>query len=136
MARSTVLIAIILLGATALARAQDAGPVGALDQLTAEVGGPAPDFRLQDLEMNWVQLSDLRGTPVVLNFFASWCGPCEIEMPYIQAAHEAASDGGYIVLGVAVQDSRGAIGHRHHARLDRTVAPINCCCKGFDRPGR
>jgi peroxiredoxin len=92
------------------AGAQDANlEMGILDPGFAEQGSPAPDFRLKDLDMNLVQLSQYRGTPVILNFFASWCGPCIIEMPYIQAAHEQATDNGYVVLGVAVEDSRGAI---------------------------
>ena len=56
-----------------------------------------------------VRLSDFRGTPIVLNFFASWCVPCLAEMPLIQDAHLKAEEAGYVVLGVAVQDSRGAL---------------------------
>jgi len=41
----------------------------------------APDFTVQDADGNDVKLSDLRGKPVVLNFWASWCPPCKVEMP-------------------------------------------------------
>lgn len=75
----------------------------------AEPGGLAPDFVLWDMEKEPVQLSDFRGTPVVLNFFASWCGPCLIELPFLQAAHLEAEDKGYVVLGVVFKDSRGAV---------------------------
>ncbi len=107
-----MLLVVTLLVAVPIAdaRAQDNDQeIGILDPGMAEEGGAAPDFRLKDLNMNLVQLSQFLGTPIVLNFFASWCGPCIIEMPYIQAAHDQAADNGYVVLGVAVEDSRGAI---------------------------
>lgn len=44
----------------------------------------APDFSVEDVDGNTVKLSDYRGTPVVLNFWASWCGPCKVEMPHFQ----------------------------------------------------
>jgi thiol-disulfide isomerase/thioredoxin len=60
----------------------------------------APDFTLTTLDGSPVRLSDLRGKPVLINFWASWCGPCRAEMPHIQAAFEAHADEGLIVLGV------------------------------------
>ena len=60
----------------------------------------APDFTLATLDGGSIQLSDLRGQPIFINFWASWCGPCRAEMPHIQAAYETYSDDGLIVLGV------------------------------------
>ncbi len=53
-----------------------------------KVGNLAPDFQLNDLDGNTVYLSDLRGRPVMLNFWATWCGPCVSEMAYIQRVYE------------------------------------------------
>lgn len=75
-----------------------------------EPGELAPDFALMDLGRDVVRLSDFRGQPVLLNFFASWCVPCMAEMPLIQEAHLQAEARGYVVLSIAVQDSREAVG--------------------------
>jgi peroxiredoxin len=83
--------------------------LGVIQAGSPEPGGQAPDFALRDLDKEIVHLSDFLGKPVVLNFFASWCVPCLTEMPYIQDAHLQSEERGYVVLGVAVQDSRGAL---------------------------
>lgn len=52
----------------------------------------APDFTALDSEGNSVQLSDYLGTPVILNFWASWCSPCKSEMPDFDAAYQQYGD--------------------------------------------
>jgi len=51
-----------------------------------------PDITVYDVQGNPYSLSEFRGKPVVLNFWASWCGPCKREMPELQAAYEAYGD--------------------------------------------
>lgn len=60
------------------------------EALSAEpaVGRPAPDFTLTTVTGETLQLSELRGQPVVLNFWATWCGPCRNEMPALEAASQ------------------------------------------------
>ena len=70
---------------------------------------PAPDFAVQDWDGNEVYFSDYLGKPLVLNFWAHWCGPCQMEMPEFNAAYERL--GGEVTFlmvheGAAVDDGK------------------------------
>ena len=66
---------------------------------------PAPDFTLQSLDGKDVRLSDLRGKAVLLNFWATWCGPCKIETPWLVELQNKYGSQGLQVVGVAMDDS-------------------------------
>jgi peroxiredoxin len=66
------------------------------------VGHPAPDFTLYDLDGEQVTLSDLRGQVVVVNFWATWCMPCRVEMPEFEIVYNKWKDQGMVILGVNV----------------------------------
>lgn len=68
------------------------------------IGKLAPDFSLVDLDGNPVELSALRGRPVIVNFWASWCVPCAEEFPLLREAHEHHADEGLVVVGIVYQD--------------------------------
>jgi len=73
-----------------------------------QAGKQAPDFQLPNLEGQAVSLADFRGKPVLLNFWATWCGPCVSEMPIIQAMFEESADTGLVVLAVNIGESPSA----------------------------
>jgi len=66
--------------------------------------GPAPDFTLTLFDGGEITLSDLRGRPVILNFWASWCDPCKDEAPLLEAAWRRYKDQGLMVIGVDYLD--------------------------------
>ena len=70
----------------------------------SEIGYLAPDFRLETEEGDVVVLSDFRGRPVFINFFAVWCGPCRFEMPEIESIYNSLGDE-LVVLTVDVRES-------------------------------
>lgn len=65
-----------------------------------QVGDMAPDFAYTLPDGTTRQLSDLRGQPVLINFWATWCAPCTIEMPDLEQAAQRLSDEGLVVLGI------------------------------------
>ncbi len=77
-----------------------------------QIGNLAPDFTLKDLRGQEVRLSSFRGQPVLLNFWATWCGPCVEELPEIQQVaddHEAVAPD-LVVLAVDLQEASGKVG--------------------------
>ncbi|MCY4145442.1 MAG: TlpA disulfide reductase family protein [Chloroflexi bacterium] len=70
--------------------------------------GPAPDFQLQLFTNEHIELNDLRGQVVLLNFWASWCPPCRAEAPDLQALHEDFAGSGLRVIGVNMLESSPA----------------------------
>ncbi len=69
------------------------------------IGQLAPDFDLETLDGDRFRLSDWRGQPVLINFWASWCGPCRREVPALIRALDAHADTGFIVVGVNIEES-------------------------------
>ncbi|HXY15563.1 MAG TPA: TlpA disulfide reductase family protein [Terriglobales bacterium] len=68
-------------------------------------GDVAPDFTLQSLEGKTVRLSDYRGKAVLLNFWATWCAPCKIEMPWFVELQKQYGSEGLQIVGVAMDDA-------------------------------
>ncbi len=81
------------------------GCAGDSESSVATVGKPAPNFELQNLDGQSISLSSLKGKPVLVNFWATWCTPCVSEMPYLQEIHEDWSDRGLMVLAINIGDS-------------------------------
>jgi len=69
-------------------------------QGNVQVGQPAPDFTLRTLDGSEATLSDYLGRPVLINFWASWCPPCRLEMPDLVRAYETHKAKGFVVLAV------------------------------------
>jgi peroxiredoxin len=109
------LITLVMIGltgcsaATTLAPSPDSEivPIG----IGPQVGKLAPDFEFTDAEGNSTSLRDLRGKSIILNFWATWCGPCRYEMPLLQdlAYDQEKADNGLILLTVNSGESADTV---------------------------
>jgi len=68
-------------------------------------GLAAPNFELATLDGRRVKLSDYRGKAVLLNFWATWCSPCKVEMPWFVELQKKYGNDGLVILGIAMDDS-------------------------------
>jgi len=79
---------------------------------------PAPEFTLKDINGKSVTLSDYRGKVVLLNFWATWCGPCKMEIPWFTEFEQKYKSRGFAVIGISMDDDgwdsvRPFIEHTH-----------------------
>jgi len=103
--------------------AQSGQAVYSLDTLV-EVGDAAHDFTLKDLDGNQHRLSELRGHPVVLNFWATWCAPRQVEMPELQAAFTAHQEEGLIMLALDYDEPESVVRRFFYEEFDLTFTPL------------
>jgi peroxiredoxin len=114
--RNTVVLIVVILAVTLMLIGgrylnQRGGMAGSTGSLAgAEVKGvEAPDFELKALDGKTVKLSDLRGKAVLLNFWATWCGPCKVEMPWLVDLQKKYGDQGLQIVGIAMEDDPGPV---------------------------
>ena len=103
------------------AAAPDILPVA--ERNVVKLGEPAPNFRLRDLNGQMVSLSDLRGKVVLLNFWATWCGPCRVEMPAMEELYRTFSRNDFEILAVST-DAQGASVTRPFQQENHLTFPI------------
>ena len=94
--------------APSISTAADSGDLVALE-VAPRQGALAPDFSLFNLEGEQITLSELRGRPVMINLWATWCAPCRIEMPHIQDRFERYAGEGFLVLAVDFDEPAGIV---------------------------
>jgi thiol-disulfide isomerase/thioredoxin len=97
----------LLIGALLIFATVRLGPqLGALLGVGPDLGS-SPTYTFTALDGTLVHSDALRGEVVVLNFWATWCGPCKLEMPSLQSLHEDRADDGVVVLGLATDVGSG-----------------------------
>ncbi len=89
-----------------------------------KVGSPAPNFSLKDVNGHSVSLADLKGKPVLINFWATWCGPCRDELPLIHEEYLAHKDQGFQVVAIDYGNESSETVRRFWQSLGLQPAPV------------
>jgi peroxiredoxin len=105
-------------------RSLGSGPAFSSEQSLVQVGDRALDFALNDLDGNRYELSEMEGRPVVLNFWATWCAPCRIEMPELQAAFEKHQEDGLIMLALDYDEPESTVRPFFYDEFELTFTPL------------
>ena len=104
MKRDPVIIIVVALVVTTMLvfgyKMAQKAPVATATEVT-DAGKPAPDFTLKSIDGKTVHLSDFRGKAVVVNFWATWCQPCKIEMPWFVDLQKQYGPQGLQILGIS-----------------------------------
>lgn len=125
MKRIALVLSVILLTIAGVGPScSDAGSgIPAAKRGVVKPGDTAPNFQLRDLEGRMVALSDLRGKVVLINFWATWCGPCRVEMPAMEQLYRAYSRNDFEILAVST-DPQGVAVTRPFQQENRLTFPI------------
>jgi cytochrome c biogenesis protein CcmG/thiol:disulfide interchange protein DsbE len=99
-------------------------PSAGLSTGILKVGDVAHDFTLNDLDGNLVSLADYRGRPVIVNFWATWCAPCRIEMPELQAAYEEYQEDGLAILALDQDEPADVASAYFYDEMGLTFTPL------------
>lgn len=95
----------------------------------SSAGKPAPEFSAKDLNDKDVTLAQFKGKVVLVNFWATWCGPCRIEMPWLIEMQQKYGDRGFTVVGVAMdEEGKSAVApfiEKERYEVNGKQAPVN-----------
>ena len=117
----TVLCAMVAIVGIGGAAAPDLLPISGRNAV--KPGELAPNFQLQDLHGRFVTLAEMRGKVVLLNFWATWCGPCRVEMPAMEMLYRSFSRKDFEILAVST-DAQGASVTRPFQQENHLTFPI------------
>ncbi len=92
-------------------------PIPTVDRTALVRGQPAPGFTATTFDGHQITLSGMKGHPVLLNFFASWCTQCAYELPFMEQSYERHKADGFVIVGVNGLETGDGVGFYHRFGL-------------------